>query len=75
MAEPDDGDDDDEDAFDEGGDGVGDGRDHREEYKGNDVLAEVEGAVKEKLEGEAGRAETVFRRGQLEREVVRKVGQ
>lgn len=51
AAKPDNRDDDNEDAFDEGGDTVGDGGDEREENKGEDVLPEVEDAVEEELEG------------------------
>lgn len=59
VAEPDDGSDDDEDAFDERGDRVGDGGDEGEEHEGDDVLPEVEDAVEEELEGEPAVVEGV----------------
>lgn len=53
VAEPDDGDGDDEDAFDEGGDRVGDWGDEREEHERDDVLPEVEDAVEDEFERQA----------------------
>ena len=52
IAEPDDSDHDDEYALDEGGDGVGDWRDEREEDEGEHVLGEVEDSIEEEFEGE-----------------------
>lgn len=53
VPEPDDCGDDDEDAFDEGGDGVGDWGDHGQQHEGDDVLSEVEDAVEDELDRQA----------------------
>lgn len=73
FAKPDDGEDDDEDTLDEAGDGVCDGRDHGEQDEGDDVLAEVEGAVEEEFDEEAAVVECARVVGQLDGGVVEEV--
>ena len=57
AAEPDDGDEDDEDAFDEGGDRVCDRGDHGKQHESDDVLAKVEDAVEDELECQSAMVE------------------
>ena len=49
LGEPEDCNADDGDAFDEGSDGVSDGRSGSEDYEGDDVLGEMDGAVEEEI--------------------------
>ena len=49
LGKPEDGDADNGDAFDEGSDGISDGRSGGEDYEGDDVLSEMHGAVEEKI--------------------------
>lgn len=52
VAEPENGDDDDKNTFDEAGHGVCHGRDHREQDESKDVLTKVEGPIEHKFKGE-----------------------
>lgn len=64
TAEPYNGQDNDPDAFNQTGDGIGDGRDHGEENESKNILTPVKGAIEEKLQGEGA----VVQRSVLERD-------
>ena len=49
LGEPEDCDADDGDTFDEGSDGISDGRSGGEDYEGDDVLGEMDGSVEEEI--------------------------
>ena len=73
RAEPDDGDDNDEDAFQQRGDAVSDWRNHRQQDKGEDILPEVERAVEDELHRQAAVIERVGRLCEVHRAVPEEV--